>query len=885
MRARTNISLKPRYTATLGDFKGVDLNTSPLRVATSRASFMKNFICDNGVNHKRPGWEEQFCVTDENDKPLAVHGIFPFDENGTEILLVHAGEGIYRAEKGKQKWAYDRLDNGSIRITEERSQCFYRGGRAFIIGCGNYLVYGEFDGEYALKEVAEIAYVPTTTIGIGGSDEVQETLDAVNLLTRKRKNTAVGKTITWDGDKTLTNNGYGTWKLDGISKEGTVKVEIEGICSYLTVTGDYYSQVSVQYELSLIENNGNLVIETLTAHSANDPSYKHFFVYGGSYVYDQSTTRYGKGDVAGCVNRYEEYTAIHLYFGAQPLIDNQPNITITFDAATDEAYDARRVQDCGFGVLFGANGADDRLFLAGNDRYPNADIWSEWDDFTYFPDGNTMEVGGGSSAITAYARLSDTTLAVMKEEKAGEPTIFYRTGRERTEEDGITLTQWFPVSAGISGDGAVNHHAGATLSGDVLTLTREGVHALVLSANVASGERYTRERSRPIYRELARAELATAAGIVYRNRYYLALPGTGKCYVADAHYKATFEGSTDYNYEWWVWENVPAACFAEYKDQLIFGTPEGRVCAFTEGVFLDKTHIDLGSGDFLDEENGAVIYGARAKPLLGDRVVIYGNVYIRLVQRAKQGEDPSQIRVEESEINRLYVGQTVLVEGYGEFEVKDVDADACAIRLVNGSGGSPAFTNLGFAIYEKVDGRTWTVCEVNENEKDRTFLAADEKGTVFFAAPGEAAEWTGRYIHEEPVCAEWITPIMDLGTNAQSKSLVQMTVATEPGINGSVTFGYETRRILRQVQAERAFAVSAEHSAVEIGGDRGFSFDDLDFNSFSFDTAFAHSYTKRVCLRNFNFIQFKFGSDTDEDCAVSGVTLVYKINQNNRGVR
>ena len=228
------------------------------------------------------------------------------------------------------------------------------------------------------------------------------------------------------------------------------------------------------------------------------------------------------------------------------------NITVTFWAVNEDGFDEGKIQNCRFGSTFGVGGADDRLFLSGNGNYRNVDFWSEYNDFTYFPDGNTMEVGASHAAITAYARLSDTTLAVLKEEKAGEPTIFYRTGQERTEADGITLTQWFPVEAGIVGDGTVNPHAVATLAGDVLTLTKCGVHALVLSSNVASGERYTRERSLPIYRELASAKLSTAAVIVYRNRYYLALPGAGKCYVADAHYKAMFEGSTDYNYEWWV---------------------------------------------------------------------------------------------------------------------------------------------------------------------------------------------------------------------------------------------------------------------------------------------------------------------------------------------
>ena len=794
MRARTNISLKPRYTATLGDFKGVDLNASPLRVAQNRAASMKNFICDSGINHKRPGWEEMLRVLDADGNALAIHGLFPFDEGGTEVLLLHAGTGIYRAAKTGGEWAIRRLDGGSLGITEARSQCFYRGGRAFIVGCGNFLVYGEFDGSYALKEVAEIAYVPTTTIAIsaGGADgDLRASLDAVNLLTRRRRNTC------------LFENSDTYYELDGkIALGETVTVEIDGMLSLgysarLVLEGKAERGVALAYR----NENPLTVVESTFPES--------FGYLPGAVV----------GYVANITDLDTPRDSIQI--NNMPFLEGT-EMTVTYTAAL-EGYDARRIPDCRFGATFGANGADDRLFLAGNGAYKNTDFWSEWNDFTYFPDGNRMEVGSANAAIRAYARLSDTTLAVLKEEKAGEPTIFYRTGAERTEADGVTLTQWFPVSAGIAGDGAVNPHAVATLSGDVLTLTREGVHALVLSANVASGERYTRERSRPIYRELADADLSTAAATVYRNRYYLALPDTGKCYVADAHYKATFEGSTDFNYEWWVWENVPAACFAEYKDQLIFGTSEGRVCAFTEGVFTDRTYTALENGDMTPSTKrvGAVTYNINTPPDGYDRVMLKGNVY----------------------------------------------------ALIDGTP-------------ESLDGKELYVAEVNTEEQWFTVARDRELQQLLqLCTDSETSDWTGRFVHVTPVEAEWITPIMDLGTNDKSKSLVQLTVATEPGINGSVTFGYETRRILRQMQAERAYAVSAERSAVEIGKERGFSFDDLDFNSFSFDTAFAHSYTKRVCLRNFNFIQFRFGSDTDEDCAVSGVTLVYKVNQNNRGVR
>ena len=64
-----------------------------------------------------------------------------------------------------------------------------------------------------------------------------------------------------------------------------------------------------------------------------------------------------------------------------------------------------------------------------------------------------------------------------------------------------------------------------------------------------------------------------------------------------------------------------------------------------------------------------------------------------------------------------------------------------------------------------------------------------------------------------------------------------------------------------------------------------FSFDNLDFNNFSFMSAFANSYTKKVLVRNFNYIMFKFRSSNDTNCIINNLTIVYKINKLNKGVK
>jgi hypothetical protein len=800
MRARTNIALKNRYTATLTDFKGVDLNTSPLRVAPNRASSMKNFICDNGILHKRPGWEEQLRITDDSGNALAIHAIFPFSEGGAEILLIHAGDGegngyIYRAEKKGSKWEEPECQSGDIEgIDENRASCFYRGGKAYIAGCGNFLCYGKHDGEnYTLREASEIAYVPTTTYGIGGSEE-QTNLEPVNLLTRKRINTLMGNNKEGENGQCQT-----IFELDSRIASNTV-VSIKGSCYYDKNNDGYAEFVLDLDETFCVDEDGEAQWKIPRSQATTDTlSYQHAVqecYYISAFLHDDSPN-----------------TKIMISFPTGSR-DRNPNITITFYAEGGEGY-AQRIKNCRFGTTFGVNDrhANERLFLAGNPDHPNMDFWSEADDFTYFPDGNTMEVGSAHAAINGYARLSDTTLAVLKEEKAGEPTIFYRTGAEKHDTANLKYDAYFPVAAGIAGDGIVNHHAGATLAGDVMVLTRSGVRALVLSSNVASGERYMHDRSRPIYRELVSSgELANAAGIVYRNRYYLALPDAGKCYVADAHYKAAFDGSTDYNYEWWVWDNVYATCFAEYDDKLLFGTPDGLICAFVEGTFADRIFTKLGVGDLLRDECGEVIYNEKVKPAVGDRVVLYGGVYATEDEECLDGEE-------------LYV--SAVNEKHGTFTV------ARGRSYLNG------------------EKEAWNDLHLISRQSE--------------------TNWTGHYVHVSPVCAEWVTPIMDFGSNASAKTLLGFTVATEPGIGGLVTFGYETRRMEGTM-------------AIPVGGE-GFDFSGLDFNNFSFDASFACSFTRRMNLRNFNFIVFRFGSDVDQDCAVSGVTLQYKINRKNLGLR
>ena len=91
IRVSTDVSLKERLTLQLGDFKGVDFSSSPLRVATNRATDMKTFISEYGVNRKRNGWNELIRIKDSQGNDLKINGIFNYQNGNVKKTINQTG--------------------------------------------------------------------------------------------------------------------------------------------------------------------------------------------------------------------------------------------------------------------------------------------------------------------------------------------------------------------------------------------------------------------------------------------------------------------------------------------------------------------------------------------------------------------------------------------------------------------------------------------------------------------------------------------------------------------------------------------------------------------------------------------------------------------------
>lgn len=879
MRASTNISLKERRALQLTDFKGVDFSSSALRVQSNRASGMTNFINEYGVNKKRNGWNELFKITDANGSPQRINGIFWYSYKERHEVLVHAGKRFYRISKDDSgTYSYTDITLSSTYapskcklslIKDQRSQAFFNKGRAYIVGCGDYLVYGSWDNgsTYELRRVFNNidTYIPTTTISIDDDSvviddegnnigDIRSTLDDINMMTSRRKNQLLG-----------SSSANKTWTLDSGSIDSDTDV--------------------------------NIVVETLSGDDAVTINISNSGTDKTKLYNNETSVEVGSVDFT--------QGKITLTIITTPQIENRDNIFVTFEHTVEGYTD--RITNCEFGILFGINGNTDRLFVSGNSDYPNIDFYSEADDYTYFSDMNTSAMGSDSVAIKAYARLSDSTLVIYKEENGQEASIFYRTGtyQQSYDENGnLEIKGVFPTSAGAIGEGVISRYACVNFGGDNIILSQNGVFGIVLANNVATTERYTRERSRSINEKLKQHKnLAEAVGIVYKNKYYLSVDNV--CYVADARFKYVSEDDLDnsFNYEWWYWDNIPARVWANIDNELYFGTEKGQVCVFDE-KYTDREYYDCEEGDLIintvvdgsdsdDVEDNTITYKSGISLSEGDGIVFAeSGIYTEFLSNLEFDHNNDEYKIyvgdwvmiggkQVSKIAYIYDGIEVYadnVENSGlqvnkPYYIDEVDKGEMCFVLTDSDGVKQSITSLGtnFRLCKKVTGKELYVTNVNDTRFQVKEYKADEEPLPLTAYNGTAPSViSAKIIHRKNVVASWYTPIFDMGTNESSKTLLKLTISTEPETNGKVSFGYETRSVNKLLDA-KGLAV--------------FSFEDFSFENFSFDTDFATSYSVKILERNFNFIIFRFISDNDANCAINSFTAQYKINKQNRGVR
>lgn len=851
MRFSTSVENLDEYSIELKEFGGVDFSTPTLMVAQNRAVQAVNFINRHGTNCKRNGYLQILQINDENDQELQINGIFNFVLNNKAFIIIYAGKRFYRVYDDGEYKVYDNIMSTcsyapaslqTSRLKDNRTFCFVSKNKAYFIGCGDYLVFGSWDGgqTYELRRVYnnEDTYIPTTTINIDCVDSTsniaQEALDDINMLSPWRKNGFVGKTTS---------------------------------ASYIVDT----KKIDANTEVSVVINEGFNNEKHLTNQVFNNETSTYTF---GTELFDESTgLKVGDLDfVTGTFTLNEKTT--------DDESNGNSNIFVTFCLDSEKAD---YIQNCEFGTYFGTDGNMNRLFLSGNEQFLNCDFYSGEDDFTYFSQGGQTYLG--NTPIVGYLRLSDGTLAILKQDSQQETTVFYRSGTFSSDEnisgDTIRKSAKFSVFAGAPGIGAVSRFGMQTLAGDSLFLSKDGVFGLELSSNIATTERFAKERSSYIARKLKEFEdLSQAVSIVYDNRYLLFIDNVA--FVADARSKSRAKGSMSdtFDYEWYYWDNMPVRVVSEVNNQLWFGTSDGKICVF-DNQFSDRTYSSSQTGELtLNLQGNNIVYssGLNVKNDMPIKMTTK-NVYSELMHNLDVVQILNGvIKTTDSVIARLYEGLTVYVDKLqGECGINTNKAyKICNLDRVNrtfslSAGGVVVDCNGNFRLCELITDATLYI--TNLNESSQTFQLSKILGgqaITFTQYDGTTITDLRMYFYNvKNVCAEWYSPYIDCGAPDRIKVMKQFTIVTEPSTNSKLYFGYATKS-------------SSDVFLAKGAGD--FSFNDVDFRDFTFENSFAASFTERT-HDWFNFIVFKFVSNNDRDCMINSLKLVYTMKNKIRGVK
>lgn len=538
-------------------------------------------------------------------------------------------------------------------------------------------------------------------------------------------------------------------------------------------------------------------------------------------------------------------------------------------------------------TLFGAEGTPNRLMMCDGS---NTILYSEYRNPLYIGGENTITLG--NTPITAWIKGTETSLYVFKKFSRQEENLYVIDPQLVTSSNNVynvNKGEVLYLNKGYSvPESAVNQYCACNLANDILIVSDDGVYGIEMSANVASTERFARSRAEQIKNLLQEEDLTSAKAIVWDNKMFISV--NGNVYIADARYRATFNGdmSDTFNYEWWFWDNMPVYYWIIINEKLCFVTSDNRICEFYEG-FIDTlqdnvsvTAIDdVGvtiSKDYA-EYNKVQFNGAHKEYINPSDIQGRGNGLIisnfsKLYTEINEGdivyfdyvnEKPNIFPTDSTEVNTQYI-------------VSEIDLETKEVRFQTLSGGSVSFLPLplGYSEYIRVskiaDKKYNMVIDTDAADGASNTTVKDDDGkTVNLIAYNGVNTYTATVYKENPVVAVWKTGSYDFGSSLNAKSIERFSISFDRSSSKKLKLYYTT--------ANRGFP----NLIKDLKKQNDFDLTNLSFLLFSFDQKFETSYTKNVLVRNFNYISFMLVSDDAEDFAINSISFVYKINRINRG--
>ena len=169
------------YTYGFTDFLGVDYN-NPLDIDGRHSPNMKNMILESNYLKKRYGLKIKMHVDN-----APIYGIWNYDvlsdSQFDEIFIIHCGNKLYEVDKN-----FTIKSQIMTGLAENDSFGMFLGDKLVILDGLRAIVYGKYGTSYGAQYMDQVAYEPTTTIGLTPAGIGGTHYESVNAMTQYRIN-------------------------------------------------------------------------------------------------------------------------------------------------------------------------------------------------------------------------------------------------------------------------------------------------------------------------------------------------------------------------------------------------------------------------------------------------------------------------------------------------------------------------------------------------------------------------------------------------------------------------------------------------------------------------------------------------------------------------
>ena len=806
-----------------------------------RTGALCNLISSGNGLVKRKGHKNVITIKDALQSPLRINGIFSYSyiKNGeiVKCKIVHAGGHLFELNEDFSSPRELTYDVG-IKIKDARSSAFLMNESLFIVGAGDLLIYDGIKVKRAYEN--ENAYVPVTAIGITDNQNGAKSIECegANLLTPRRINKLIGANTKYKSgkasvfllDEKIANNSK--FVLEAKIRTRTSDEEVnENNTSYIGIDADgneVSTIVTLRYERDSL---GAGTIIFLAEPILDEQGAKIRIKYNDK-ICDFDELPFG----VSISNKRE----ISLGFEVPTPWQDKENITVEYEAEVKSEELCSQIE---MGtVTNGAKGGQVlALTLGGNDIY----FSDEERGFFYLPKSNKISLGSDGEKITSLIQLWDNIFGAFKKDS------FFR----------VVLTGGaHPYEVYTSSDTAGAYSIFSSCHGDddCLVFNERGVFGVSDYKSLTNVKSALSQRSSDICSELkgySEEEKQNATSLFFDGYYYLFIGENA--YIADTRQKRGASSNSEYS--WYFWKNVPARAVFASASEIYFGTEGGQIRRLYDGFCDADTHTYSVDNLTLSVNNDKdytvfVIDKTMHKTKAGERIKATLGAHKRLIKKEATVNDlkisllPNELFAKDGGV-KLFEGDAVaLVAADGtmhETQIEKINPYTAEITLSYGELDS----NEKYDLYLVLEKKEY---EVNELTGGCVLIDGGEKIKVLDTLAEISLTWT-----RDILCQYETEPFM-MSQTRKGAVLKRILLTVFEGTCGEIFLEARTKKTnyLRTVKLAPVL-----------------SFDSLSFNALSFDASFDTLVPVQMIIRDFDYIAVSIKTENDQPFSLGAIYM------------